>query len=232
MSISIGISNHFRNSIEPMTPSSIKIVIYEDNPDLRESLSVLLRGSVGFELIGAFVNCEQVAKQILELKPDVVLMDIDMPIANGLKGLKIIKQIAPKVNVVMFTVFEDNENIFEAICSGAVGYLLKRTPPIRLLEAIQDAHNGGAPMTSSIARKILQMLPAQQRITESNDYKLTERETEILNLLVKGNSYKMIADKCGISIDTVRSHIKKIYDKLHVHSQTEAVAKAIHERIV
>eukprot|EP01137_Pigoraptor_chileana_P019724 Opistho-2@81145 len=132
----------------------------------------------------------------------------------------------------MFTVFEDNENIFEAICSGAVGYLLKRTPPVKLLEAIQDANNGGAPMTSSIARKVLQMLPIQQKVTENNDYKLTERESEILNLLVKGNSYKMIAEKCSISIDTVRSHIKKIYDKLHVHSQTEAVAKAIHERIV
>ncbi|MDR6564302.1 MULTISPECIES: response regulator transcription factor [unclassified Arcicella] len=220
------------NFTQPMNQPSIKIVIYEDNPDLRESLSVLLRGSMGFELIGAFVNCEQVARQIIDLRPDVVLMDIDMPIANGLKGLKVIKQLAPQVNVIMFTVFEDNENIFEAICSGAVGYLLKRTPPIKLLEAIQDANNGGAPMTSSIARKILQMLPAQQKITENNDYKLTEREGEILNLLVKGNSYKMIADKCSISIDTVRSHIKKIYDKLHVHSQTEAVAKAIHERIV
>ena len=133
----------------------------------------------------------------------------------------------------MLTVFDDNENIFEAICSGAVGYMLKRTPPTKLLEAIIDAHHGGAPMTSSIARKVLQMLPQQQpRVADNVSYKLTERETEILNLLVKGNSYKMIADKCGITMDTVRSHIKKIYDKLHVHSQTEAVAKAIHERIV
>lgn len=221
-----------QNFIQSMTPSSIKIIVYEDNPDLRDSLAVLLGGSIGFELVGAFVNCEQVANHVIDLKPDVVLMDIDMPVANGLKGLKIIKKLAPQVNVVMFTVFEDNENIFEAICSGAVGYLLKRTPPVKLLEAIHDAHNGGAPMTSSIARKVLQMLPTQQKVSENNDYKLTEREGEILNLLVKGNSYKMIADKSGISIDTVRSHIKKIYDKLHVHSQTEAVAKAIHERIV
>jgi DNA-binding NarL/FixJ family response regulator len=215
-----------------MNPSAIKIVVYEDNPDLRESLSVLLRGSMGFELVGAFVNCEKVAEQMQALRPDIVLMDIDMPVANGIKGLKIIKKIAPEVNVLMFTVFEDNENIFEAICSGAVGYLLKRTPPVRLLEAINDAYDGGAPMTSSVARKVLQMLPPQQRTADNVSYKLTERETEILNLLVKGNSYKMIADKCGISIDTVRTHIKKIYDKLHVHSQTEAVAKAIHENIV
>lgn len=219
-----------------MTSYPIKIVVYEDNPDLREGLSVLLKGSMGFELIGAFVNCEKVAEQMQELKPDVVLMDIDMPIANGIKGLKTIKQISPAINVLMFTVFEDNEYIFEAICSGAVGYLLKRTPPARLLEAIYDAHHGGAPMTSSIARKVLQMLPSQQnsmvKLPYDNSHNLTERETEILSLLVKGNSYKMIADKCGISMDTVRSHIKKIYEKLHVHSQTEAVAKAIHERIV
>ncbi len=216
-----------------MTSSPIKIVVYEDNPDLRESLSVLLKGSVGFELAGAFINCENVEAQMREFKPDVVLMDIDMPVANGLKGLRAIKKMAPNVNVLMFTVFDDNEHIFDAICSGAVGYLLKRTPPTKLLEAIYDAHHGGAPMTSSIARKVLQMLPQQQpRIAENVSYKLTERETEILNLLVKGNSYKMIADKCGITMDTVRSHIKKIYDKLHVHSQTEAVAKAIHENIV
>jgi DNA-binding NarL/FixJ family response regulator len=215
-----------------MNSSAIRIVVYEDNPDLRESLSVLLRGSMGFELVGTFVNCERVADQVLELRPDVVLMDIDMPVVNGLKGLKTIKKVAPQVNVLMFTVFEDNENIFEAICSGAVGYLLKRTPPAKLLESINDAYHGGAPMTSSVARKVLQMLPPQQRTADNVSYKLTERETEILNLLVKGNSYKMIADKCGISIDTVRTHIKKIYDKLHVHSQTEAVAKAINESIV
>ncbi|MDI9865973.1 response regulator transcription factor [Flectobacillus longus] len=216
-----------------MDTSPIKIIVYEDNPDLRESLSVLLRGSMGFELVGAFVNCENVEAQVNLYKPDVVLMDIDMPVANGINGLKTIKRIAPHVNVLMFTVFDDNENIFEAICSGAVGYMLKRTPPTKLLEAIIDAHHGGAPMTSSIARKVLQMLPQQQpRVADNVSYKLTERETEILNLLVKGNSYKMIADKCGITMDTVRSHIKKIYDKLHVHSQTEAVAKAIHERIV
>jgi DNA-binding NarL/FixJ family response regulator len=209
----------------------IRIVLYEDNTDLREGLGVLLKGTNGFDLIGAFPNCEFVDTEIGSLLPDIVLMDIDMPIANGIHGLKIIKEKYPKVNVLMLTVFEDNEHIFEAICSGAVGYMLKRTPPIKLLEAIQDANNGGAPMTSSIARKVLQMLPPQKRISD-NSHNLTDREREILNLLVKGNSYKMIADQCYISIDTVRSHMKKIYEKLHVHSQTEAVAKAIHNQIV
>jgi DNA-binding NarL/FixJ family response regulator len=210
---------------------AIKIVIYEDNDDLRDGLSVLLRGMPDYELLGAFPNCQYVETEIGNLLPDVVLMDIDMPIANGLTGLKIIKKKYPKVNVLMLTVFEDNEYIFDAICSGAVGYMLKRTPPTKLLEAIHDAMNGGAPMTSTIARKVLQMLPPQPKNIDSN-HNLTERELEILNLLVKGNSYKMIADQCFISMDTVRSHIKKIYEKLHVHSQTEAVAKAIHNQIV
>jgi DNA-binding NarL/FixJ family response regulator len=209
----------------------IKIVIYEDNTDLREGLGVLFRGTEGFELIGAFPNCEFVEQEIGKLMPDIVLMDIDMPVANGIHGLKIIKEKFPQVNVLMLTVFEDNEHIFEAICSGAVGYMLKRTPPAKLLDAIQDATTGGAPMTSSIARKVLQMLPPQKRVSD-NSHNLTEREREILNLLVKGNSYKMIADQCCISMDTVRSHMKKIYEKLHVHSQTEAVAKAIHNQIV
>lgn len=211
--------------------TTIRIVIYEDNPDLRDGLSVLLRGTPGFELVGAFPNCANVEEEISILLPDIVLMDIDMPIANGIQGLKVIKEKYPFVNVLMLTVFEDNEHIFDAICSGAVGYMLKRTPPAKLLEAIQDANNGGAPMTSSIARKVLQMLPHQKRVLDTA-HGLTEREREILNLLVKGNSYKMIADNCFISMDTVRSHIKKIYEKLHVHSQTEAVAKAIHNQIV
>jgi DNA-binding NarL/FixJ family response regulator len=214
-----------------MPNMTIRIVIYEDNPDLREGLSVLLRGTGGFELVGAFPNCQNVDAEISDLMPDIVLMDIDMPIANGIQGLKIIKEKYPQVNVLMLTVFEDNEHIFDAICSGAVGYMLKRTPPAKLLEAIQDANNGGAPMTSTIARKVLQMLPPQKRILDTA-HNLTDREREILNLLVKGNSYKMIADQCFISMDTVRSHIKKIYEKLHVHSQTEAVAKAIHNQIV
>ena len=210
---------------------AIRIIIYEDNPDLRDGLSVLLKGTPDFELVGAYPNCEFVDQQIGEFLPDIVLMDIDMPIANGIQGLKIIKEKYPIVNVLMLTVFEDNEHIFDAICSGAVGYMLKRTPPAKLLEAIQDANNGGAPMTSSIARKVLHMLTPQKRVLD-NAHNLTEREREILNLLVKGNSYKMIADQCFISMDTVRSHIKKIYEKLHVHSQTEAVAKAIHNQIV
>ena len=211
----------------------IRVVLYEDNPDLREGLTVLLRGTAGIEFLEAFTNCEHVTKQMEEFRPDLVLMDIDMPVANGMSGLRTIKQRFPEIDVLMLTVFEDSENIFDAICAGAVGYLLKKTPPARLIEAIYEAHEGGAPMTSSIARKVLQMFPqsSPQRSTD-NPHNLTDREQEILALLVKGNSYKMIAAACRISLDTVRSHIKRIYEKLHVHSQTEAVAKAIRQRLV
>ncbi len=217
-----------------MNSPTIKIIVYEDNPDLRESLSVLLNNSEGFELLGAFVNCENVENQVKTLQPHVVLMDIDMPVVNGINGLKIIRQISSNinVNVLMFTVFDDNEHIFQAICEGAVGYMLKKTPAPKLLEAIQDANDGGAPMTSSIARRVLQMFATNAAKPESGSYKLTEREIDILDLLVKGNSYKMIANKRNIAIDTVRSHIKKIYEKLHVHSQTEAVVKALKENII
>jgi len=211
----------------------IRVVLYEDNQDLRDSLSVLLRGTDGIEFLEAFPNCEHVHRQMTELHPNLVLMDIDMPIANGLSGLKTIKKHFPDINVLMLTVFEDNENIFDAICAGAVGYLLKKTPPARLIEAIYEAQNGGAPMTSTVARKVLQMFPQPSPKADSdNPHNLTDREREILALLVKGNSYKMIAAACSISLDTVRSHIKKIYEKLHVHSQTEAVAKAIQQRLV
>jgi DNA-binding NarL/FixJ family response regulator len=211
--------------------TTIRTALYEDNPDLRDSLSVLLRGTEGIELVGAFNNCEHIEAQIRHLQPEVVLMDIDMPVVNGLQGLAIVRKHFPEVHVLMLTVFDDNEHIFEAICEGAVGYLLKRTQPARLIEAIQDAHRGGAPMTSSIARKVLTMF-AKSNQKSDNQRNLTDREQEILALLVAGNSYKMIAAALRISIDTVRSHIKNIYEKLHVHSQTEAVAKAIREKLI
>ncbi|MDJ1503747.1 response regulator transcription factor [Xanthocytophaga agilis] len=211
----------------------VRVVLYEDNLDLRDSLTVLLKGTDGIEFLDAFPNCEHVIAQIGKLQPDLILMDIDMPVVNGLSGLRTVKKHFPEVNVLMLTVFEDNEYIFDAICAGAVGYLLKKTPPARLIEAIHEAQSGGAPMTSSIARKVLQMFPQTPVKSEvDNPHNLTDREREILALLVKGNSYKMIAAACSISLDTVRSHIKKIYEKLHVHSQTEAVAKAIQQRLV
>lgn len=216
-----------------MTPSTpTRLLIYEDNPDLRASLSQLLGGSPGLELVGALPNCTQVTTDVVRLQPDVVLMDIDMPGMTGIEGLRRLKAVRPETLVVMLTVFEENSRVFDAICAGADGYLLKKTPPAKLLEAISEVRLGGAPMTPAIARQVLKLFPTSPAraqagaVAEPMDA-LSQREQEILKLLVAGYSYKMIAADRNISLDTVRSHIKKIYEKLHVHSMTEAVTKAL-----
>ncbi|WP_315819085.1 response regulator transcription factor [Paraflavitalea speifideaquila] len=186
----------------------INIILYEDNPQLREGLAMLLNGSDGFEVIGAFKNCNNVVTEVEALKPDVILMDIDMPGTNGIEGLKLIRQVNRDVKVLMLTVFDDNKNVFEAVRNGANGYLLKKTPPAKLLEYIQEAHTGGAPMSSSIATQVLKMF-SQVHSTTNSDYHLSEREKQVLQWLVNGYSYKMIASEMFISIDTVRSHIKR-----------------------
>lgn len=203
----------------------IRVVIYEDNIFLRNSTALLIRSSDQMQLMGAFENCDHVEEEMMELQPDVVLMDIEMSGTNGLEGLQIIHQHFPNIQVMMLTVFDDNDRVFEAICSGASGYLLKKTPPEKILEAIEDLYHGGAPMTSAIAKKVLQLFPkAPAKSDELN--KLTSREQEVLQLLVNGNSYKMIASEMNITIETVRTYIKHIYEKLQVHSATEAIAKA------
>ena len=207
----------------------IRILIYEDDIAFRDTLSILINGTDGFELKGAFENCDHIANHINKFQPDVVLMDISMKGTNGLEGLRIIRGYNPNIPVLMLTVFDDNENIFHAICNGASGYLLKKTPPSKIIEAIQEVYNGGAPITSSIAKKILQMFPKTPARSAEID-KLTAREQEILQLLMKGYSYKMISAELTITIETVRTHIKRIYEKLHVHSASEAFAKIFPER--
>jgi len=182
-------------------------------------------------LVAAMPNAETVETDIRELQPDVVLMDIDMPAVNGVAAVRRIRNINSSLPVIMLTVFDDNENIFNAICAGASGYILKRYASDEIPAAIRTVMSGGAPMTGSVAKKVLQMVPvAKNTGEEKND--LTLRESEILQLLVQGYSYKMIAAEVKISIDTVRFHIKKIYDKLHVHSATEAVSRAIKDGLV
>jgi len=209
----------------------IKLLIYEDNPQLREGLTMLINGSDGFEVLSAFKNCNHVEDEVRAFKPDVILMDIDMPGTNGIEGLKKIREIDTDVKILMLTVFDDNKNVFDAISNGANGYVLKKTPPARLLEYIQEAQTGGAPMTSSIATQVLKMFSSLNN-EKGEDYDLSDREKQVLQLLVNGYSYKMIASEMFIAIDTVRSHIKKIYEKLHVNSKSEAVAKAFRNKIV
>ncbi len=209
----------------------IKVLIYEDNPQLREGLTMLIDGSDGFSVVASYKNCNNIIPELEAWSPDVILMDIDMPGVNGIEGLKRIREVNQNIKVLMLTVFDDNKNVFEALKNGANGYLLKKTPPAKLLEYIGDVATGGAPMTSSIATQVLKMfseLPQQANI----EYNLSEREKQVLQLLVNGYSYKMIANDMFIAIDTVRSHIKKIYEKLQVNSKSEAVAKAFKDKLI
>lgn len=192
---------------------------------------MLISGSDGFEVVAGFKNCENVVAEVDAFRPDVVLMDIDMPIVNGIEGLKRIRAVDDNIKILMLTVFDDNQNVFQAISNGANGYILKKTPPARLLEYIAEAATGGAPMTASIATQVLKMF-AGMNTRQGEDYRLSDREKQVLQLLVDGYSYKMIAAEMFIAIDTVRSHIKKIYEKLHVNSKSEAVAKAFKDKIV
>jgi DNA-binding NarL/FixJ family response regulator len=211
---------------------AIRVLIYDDNTDLRHSLSMLVSGLGDFTLVGAFPDCGNIEDEIIKFYPDVVLMDIDMPNVNGIEGLKILKKISPDTQVIMLTIFEDNEHIFEAICEGASGYILKRTPPSKILDAITDVYQGGAPMTASIAKKVLQLFSDQHKKPIEKEYDLNDREKEVLHLLSKGMSYKLIAVQLHLSVDAIRSRIKKIYDKLHVHTMSEAVAVAIKKQLL
>jgi DNA-binding NarL/FixJ family response regulator len=209
----------------------IKVMLYEDNPQLREGLTMLIDGSDGFTVLASYKNCDNVTDEVEAWKPDVILMDIDMPGTNGIEGLKKIRARNTEVKILMLTVFDDNKNVFEAVRNGANGYVLKKTPPAKLLEYIEEAASGGAPMTASIATQVLKMF-SQVNTSQNDDYNLSDREKQVLQLLVDGYSYKMIASEMFISIDTVRSHIKKIYEKLHVNSKSEAVAKAFKDKLL
>lgn len=207
------------------------VVIYEDNTSLRESLANLVTFSGNLLLLGAFPNVQNVAQQVKELKPDVILMDIDMPGMNGIEAVKVIRQFDQQVQIIMLTVFDDNTHVLDAICAGASGYLLKKNISDKLTHAISEVLQGGAPMSPGIARMVIESMQ-RKKVVEKNNYQLTHREKEILTSLSRGNSYKMIGADLSISIDTVRTHIKRIYEKLQVHSQTEAVCKAVTERLV
>lgn len=215
------------------TDNSIKVILYEDNADMREGLSTFLAFTKGFELAGSFINCADSENHVQALQPDVILMDIEMPQVNGLEGIRKIRTVSNDVKIIVLTVFEDNQNVFDAICSGANGYLLKKTSPDQIIVAIHEVLAGGSPMTPSIASKVLKLLSDSNLSSrQKQDYGLTTREKEILQSLVNGNSYKMISAEQHITVDTVKTHLKKIYQKLQVHSQTEAVVKALRNKIV
>lgn len=202
--------------------------MYEDNTMLRESISSMIRLDEQFVVSGAFENVLFAESQISEIKPDIVLMDIDMPGRTGIEAVKQIRASGVKVPILMLTVFDDTEHVFEALRAGASGYLLKKHLSTKLFDSIAEVLQGGAPMSPAIALMVITSFQKQQ----VNQYQLTARESEILTSLAKGNSYKLMAAEFSVTVDTVRAHIKKIYEKLQVHSQTEAVSKALKERLV
>jgi DNA-binding NarL/FixJ family response regulator len=208
-----------------------KVCIFDDNEKILESFSLMMKTSEKIELTGLFNNCESAYEKIKNCNAEVVIMDIEIPPIDGIEAVKNIRRHNKEIPIIMFTVFDDTGKIFDSICAGANGYLLKKTDPEKIIQSIEEVKEGGAPMSPSIARKVLEKFRSNEQPLDSI-YELTQREKEILKLLTKGLSYKMIAAECNISFETVRTHIKNIYAKLHVASMTEAVAKAINERIV
>ena len=207
----------------------IKVGIIEDNHPLRQSLEQLFNRTTEMKCTVSLGNLMNVVSEMGKSIPDIVLMDIGLPSISGIEGVRTIKTNFPQVQVLMFTVFEDDEKIFDAIRAGASGYLLKKTPPEEIIEAVHDLYNGGAPMSPSIARKVIQAFQAKPS-SVPEDFQLTTRESEILYALVDGLSYKKMAEKYFVSISTIRTHICSIYHKLHVNSKSQAVAKVFQNK--
>jgi DNA-binding NarL/FixJ family response regulator len=216
-------------------PMSLRIAIFDDNRNIRESMEMLLATEKSFEVVGSFAHVLDCEADVKACQPDVLLMDIEMPGRTGIEAVQSVKKQFPHVQVLMTTVFEDEDKVFASICAGASGYILKSFLNNKLIDSLIEMQFGGSPMSPGIARKVLNKMHTmgeQLQPGAPTDYKLTNREKEVLKCLVNGSSYKMIAAELGISYETVRTHIKKIYEKLHVASLTEVVAKAIHQRIV
>jgi DNA-binding NarL/FixJ family response regulator len=206
------------------------ILLFEDNEMLRVSIEKMLSMNTAFTVLGSFGNVLKVSDQVKALRPDIILMDIDMPGLSGIEAVKKVRGIGFKNPILMITVFDDNQHVFDAICAGASGYLLKKHLSTKLFDSIEELKAGGAPMSPSVARMVITSM--HRKPVQVNPYGLTAREMDVLTSLSKGNSYKLIAAEFDLSVDTIRTHIKSIYEKLQVHSQTEAVAKALNENLV
>jgi DNA-binding NarL/FixJ family response regulator len=211
---------------------NIRITIFDDNKRFRESIALLFETNPGFDVVGSFPDVLTVIADIEESVPDVVLMDIDMPSVNGISAVKKIQEKFPKLPIIMLTSFDEDDKVFQSICAGAMGYLLKNTQPANLIDAVKEVYGGGAPMTPSIARKVMMHFQQQNSSAGKNDYNLSEREKDVLAQLVKGLSLKQIAEELFVSRETIKTHVKNIYAKLHVSCATEAVAKTLKEKLL
>jgi DNA-binding NarL/FixJ family response regulator len=213
----------------------IKVAIFEDNKLIRDALQTIINGTNDFLCTGTFANVNQVEADIQFNRPDVVLMDIEMPGRNGIEATRIIKEKFPHIKVLIQTVFNDSDKIFNALCAGASGYILKADSPVKILQSLQEVYNGGGPMSSAIANKVLQFFVRQNIILvqpETADFDLSAREKDILAFMMEGYNYRDIADKAFISYETVRTHVKHIYKKLHVVSRSEAILKARQQGLI
>ncbi len=209
----------------------IKIVIVEDMRDIRNGLSTLINFTEGFTCTNAFRSMEEAIPRIRHQIPDLLLSDIGLPGMSGIEGIRILKEQYPEMTVLMLTIYDDDDRIFDAICAGASGYLLKRTPPAKLLENIREAVSGGTPMSPEVASKVIKLF-REIRLREKVEYDLTPHETRLLKLLVQGHNYTTAAEQLGVSYNTIKFHMRHVYEKLQVHSKSEAVAKALQDRIV
>jgi DNA-binding NarL/FixJ family response regulator len=213
------------------TDKDIKVAIIEDRREIREGLGAMINFTDGFSCVGNYRSMEEALHRIPHNVPDVVLSDIGLPGMDGIEGVKILKEKYPQLTILMLSVYDDNERIFDALCAGACGYLLKKTPPAKLIESLKDAMLGGAPMSPEIARKVVTLF-RDFRPPERVDYDLTPHEVRLLKLLVEGHSYKTAALELSVSTNTISFHLKNIYEKLQVHSKSEAVAKALQQRLI
>ena len=211
--------------------NTIKTAVVEDMRDIREGLATLINFTEGFECTGGYRSMEEAIPKISARLPDVLLSDIGLPGMDGIEGIKILKERFPQMTVLMLTVYDDDERIFDALCAGASGYLLKRTPPAQLMENIREAVSGGAPMSPEVASRVIKLF-REIRPPEKVEYDLTPHETRLLKLLVEGHNYTTASEELGVSYNTIKFHMRHIYEKLQVHSKSEAVAKALQNRIV
>jgi DNA-binding NarL/FixJ family response regulator len=213
------------------SPKTISVVLVEDQRDVREGLAVLINGSAGFRCLGAHRTMGEALRALEHELPDVVLTDIDLPGMSGVEGTRIIKERYPDLPVVALTIYDDDEEVFAALCAGASGYLLKNTPPARLLESLREVVSGGAPMSPEVARRVITLF-REFRPPERASHRLTQQEVALLKLIIDGHSYKTAATELKISVSTISFHLQNIYTKLQVHSKSEAVAKALRDKIV
>jgi len=209
----------------------IKAAIVEDQTDIRNGLTMLINGTPGYRCTGSYRSMDEALTGIASNTPDVVLCDIGLPGMSGIDGIRILKERYPTLSLLMLTVYDDDDRIFDALCAGASGYLLKRTPPAKLLDSIREAMSGGAPVSPEVASRVIKFF-REFHSSEREDYDLTPHETRLLKLLTEGYNYQTAAEKLGVSYNTVKFHVRHIFDKLQVHSKSEAVVKAMRDRLV